>query len=457
MKGLRFSFSVIVCLYLLGCAVFENHYHRGEHLRAQGQIEEAIEEWKKVGIDDPYYDLAVQRILEWERGTKSGVDELVLQAAVYRKRSQIRLAIETLQKAQALDPIREDIRAQLRRDRELLQRSVQAHLEKARALRSTDLAAALAEWEAVYWLDPNNVEGFDELKITITAAREAIIEMKHGDAEPFEAGEKLWAKGDKRGALRTWREWVEKLEERRQTALKKAKKEQVRRKTPPPTPKPTKPPKPCKTPRPTPKPTVKRTAKPTKHPTRKPTRRPTKKPTRAPTPKPTVPPAIIKAKAHHETAQEHFNNGRYGEAVEEWHKAVKLDPSENLYRDRLQAAEAALAKQRAERAVAGTAAEAKKLLAAEKFNEALTLLHKALKAAPNDRKLKSLLADTRKRRESFLQEHYQLGFRCYCEDNLDGAVQAFDEVFAIDPNYKNVCEYRDRARAMKKKLESLKK
>ncbi|MBC8043339.1 MAG: hypothetical protein IAF08_07825 [Rhizobacter sp.] len=94
--------------------------------------------------------------------------------------------------------------------------------------------------------------------------------------------------------------------------------------------------------------------------------------------------------------------------------------------------------------------------AAEKYEEALSLYRRALVLNPDYAPAKSMVAKSQQKLSAKIKDMHRKGTDAYLDENYDLAIDYFDKVLTIDPDYRAAKDYKDRAVKKRDALRKLK-
>ena len=144
-----------------------------------------------------------------------------------------------------------------------------------------------------------------------------------------------------------------------------------------------------------------------------------------------------------------LQNGKVAQAVEELDRAVRYDPRNSVYRQKLKEARAKLDKKLRWQ-------KAQDALAANEFDKAEKIVVDLLAAEPDNQQYAAFLKKLRTAKTRYVTFLLQNGIHLYSEEKYAEAVQTFNRLLAVDPANQTAMEYKKRTEEKIRALERLK-
>jgi len=145
---------------------------------------------------------------------------------------------------------------------------------------------------------------------------------------------------------------------------------------------------------------------------------------------------------------EYFNEGELEKAIQEFKRALALDPKRQEIREKLKLTEDKLN-------IKKTLRQARAFFEEGSYQQAMVLFRQVLDKEPDNAEALEYLKQCRTRLNLQAEEHFSRGLKYYIDEDYSSAIKEWEKALAINPHHQAALKYKQRALQKLKALEAL--
>lgn len=151
---------------------------------------------------------------------------------------------------------------------------------------------------------------------------------------------------------------------------------------------------------------------------------------------------------YYQRGLEYFNEGKLEKAIQEFKKALALDPKRQEIREKLKLTEDKLN-------IEKTLRQARAFFGEGSYHQAMGLFYQVLDKEPDNAEALEYLKQCRTHLNLQAEEHFSRGLKYYIDEDYSSAIKEWEKVLAINPRHQAALKYKQRALQKLKALEAL--